>query len=97
MQKQIHYQTSRDYARLAELAKAGPIVCFVASKLRSGYKDVAVTIYEEWLNPFSGRAATDRRTYWQLMSAGACYATGTSADAFAEACERAGVEFIPPT
>jgi hypothetical protein len=75
------YKMSRDYARLAELAKTQSIVC-IDGKM----KDVARTIYDR----------IDDNEVWAISSRGFSYVYAISFDDFMRNCKEANIEFIEP-
>lgn len=77
------YTGSKDYARLAELAKAQSIVCFVE---HDGRREVARTSFQE-------RRSGD---FWSVAGNGVGYVTAFSREDFMLLCEHRKVEFLEP-
>lgn len=78
------YETSRDYAKLWELAQRQSVVCVVDffGGLDTPCRDIAQTIR----NPHEVHVSVRGRTY----------AFGQDAEEFAESCERVNLEWIVP-
>jgi hypothetical protein len=79
------YATSRDYARLAELAKAHSVICILTHR---EYRDVARTTY---MRTESGMEM------WQVSGRGIGYVWTDDLDDFARECEKVELEFIEPS
>lgn len=77
------YPVSRDYLRLAELAKAQSIICIVSYE---SYRDVAKTIFST-----DGAAGI-----WHVSARGTGYVLAADLDEFVRQCERVNLEFIEP-
>lgn len=77
------YPTSRDYLRLAGLAKTQSIICIVSYE---SHRDVAKTI-------FSTDGAAE---IWHVSARGTGYVLAGDRDDFVRQCERVGLEFIEP-
>lgn len=78
------YTGSRDYGRLADLARTGSIICMVDY---DSVRDVARTNYFE----------RPGQTMWSVSARGICYVTAFSRDDFIALCAHANLEFIEPT
>ncbi|MBC8740434.1 hypothetical protein F6X40_27750 [Paraburkholderia sp. UCT31] len=78
-----NYNSSRDYARLAELAKTHSVLCIVDYQ---GFRDVAKTIYSLWEIDES----------WQVGARGIGYVCASSKEDFIKRCESVNLEFIAP-
>jgi len=83
------YNGSRDYARLAELAKTASIICIVnyADREQFVVRDVAHTFYSNY---------TSTGNFWQINARGTGYVWADTLDKFVTQCEKYGVEFIDP-
>ncbi|MGF6609374.1 hypothetical protein OKW45_004296 [Paraburkholderia sp. WSM4175] len=80
-----NYGVSRDYARLAELAKAHSIICIVT---HDGFRDVAKTLYSSFKDG----------EMWQISARGTGYVWADNVEDFVRKCEIVALEFIePPT
>lgn len=77
------YKGSRDYARLAELAKTKSVICIVDWR---ECRDVAHTLY---LN------GGDMET-WQVGARGTCYVSAMDLGNFIARCAAVNLEFIEP-
>jgi hypothetical protein len=77
------YAGSREYARLAELAKRYSVICIVKN---GSTRDVAKTLY-------SSHAAGEM---WQVSARGTGYVWTDSKDDFVRQCEQVDLEFIEP-
>lgn len=78
------YPGSRDYDRLAELAKTKSIICLADYQ---DCRDVAHTIYQAF---DSGEES------WTVSARGCCYVWAHSKADFIARCALANVEFIEP-
>lgn len=74
------YKTSRDYKRLAELAKKQSVICIVDHR---GKQQVATTTYVQ-------------SPCWVISSKGVVYVYGIKKKHFIAQCQAANVEFIEP-
>lgn len=77
------YAGSRDYVRLAELARTSSIICILDYET---HRDVARTNY-------ASRGASE---WWQVSARGIGYITAFSQEDFMALCEHANLEFIEP-
>ena len=79
------YIGSRDYARLAELAKTQSLICIVDFRER---RDVARTHYH----------SRGQEEFWAVGARGISYLDAFTREEFIKLCEQGNVEFIePPT
>lgn len=87
-----NYRTSKDYRRLANLAKQCSVICIVDYNIRPDgdmvFRDVASTQYR--------RYDDEAAEIFQISARGSCYAYAFSEDEFIKQCERMNVEFIVP-
>jgi hypothetical protein len=79
-----HYGGSRDYARLAELARSHSIICIVT---RDDLSDVAHTIYSSY---------SSTGHMWQVSARGMGYVWTDTVEDFVRQCERVNLRFIEP-
>lgn len=77
------YKGSRDYARLAELAKAQSVICMVDYQ---GCRDVAQTLYSD-----AGDVVI-----WQVSARGISYSSAFDPTRFIAQCMALNLEFIEP-
>lgn len=77
------YTGSKDYARLAELAKTQSIVCFVE---HDGRREVARTSYMD----------RQGRDFWTVGGGGVGYITAFNKDEFLAFCDLRKLEFLEP-
>jgi hypothetical protein len=77
------YAGSRDYARLAELAKVTSVICIVDFE---DMRDVAQTIY----------TGDSRFDCWYVSARGHCYASSTDLKSFIARCTKVNLEFLEP-
>lgn len=78
------YAGSRDYDRLAELAKAGSLICMVDYQ---DCRDVAHTIYQSF---------GPNEESWTVSARGTSYVWAQNKADFIARCARANLEFIEP-
>jgi hypothetical protein len=85
------YATSRDYARLAELAKVQSVICIVNYRDRDPaigmLRDVASTNYSR--SPRGHEA-------WHVSARGTGFVWADSIERFIRSCETYDLEFIEP-
>lgn len=84
-----NYKGSRDYVRLAELAKTESIICIVDCHFDDVecLRNISKTLYASFPNGVE---------YWQISARGVCYVTADSLEKFMRRCEKENVEFIEP-
>jgi len=85
-----NYGGSKDYKRLAELARTKSIICIVNyrySEDKPPLRDVAQTMFQKHRE----------RDFFQISARGNGYVTAFSEDDFIRMCEIQDVEFIEPT
>lgn len=84
-----NYVGSRDYARLAELAKTGGIICIVDGPIfyEKRVREVAHTSYEKF---------PDESEFWQISCRRTSYVYAESVEEFISRCQKENVEFIEP-
>jgi hypothetical protein len=75
-----NYKVSRDYARLAELAKKESIICVVG-------EGVGKTTYEKY---------SSGTVIWEIRSQGICFLMSDNIAGFLRMCQLNNVEFIEP-
>jgi len=80
------YDGSKDYERLAELAKKHSIICILDYQ---EHRDVAKTIY-------SFQEGRDE-TWWKVSARDISYITADNHEGFIASCKRLNLAFIEPS
>lgn len=78
-----NYGGSRDYARLAELAKMHSVICMVDN---DGCRDAAKTVYKDYRDDGA----------WEVGARGICYVWAHNKADFVRKCATVNLEFIEP-